>query len=79
MSTNHQPITILALISRLRRAHNKLGETFHIARGVYNPDLGNYFVVDAGSYMVRRFDSADELAEHARHVGVLAAHEMVGS
>lgn len=72
------PVTLSALIQRMRRRCRRDGETFHVTRGKYfNSNLGYCYTVDDSNVLAAWWWSLDALVETAREVGVLAPYEDV--
>jgi hypothetical protein len=72
------PVTLSALVQRLRRHHARQYERFCITRGTrWFTDLGYWHVVDDRNFVACSFSSRDGLIEHAREVKCLAAWESV--
>lgn len=74
------PITLRALVARLKRRFARDGETFHVTRGgderAYNSDLGQWYTTD-NNVLRSAWHSLDALVEMARECGVLRSYEEV--
>jgi hypothetical protein len=80
MQTNPQemkvPVTLTALVQRLKRRFARDGQTFHVTRCARTTDLGQWHATD-NNWLVWKCDSLDQLIDLAREVGCLKLHELV--
>jgi hypothetical protein len=70
------PVTLHALVQRLKRRHARDGETFHVTREHARDNIGLWHTV-ADNVVRDWWQNVESLATHARDVGVLGAHEVV--
>ena len=66
------PITLRALLERVRRRHTREGRTFYVSRGE-QAKTGRYFLVDANNHVVDA--KINDLEAHAREIGALQPFE----
>lgn len=71
------PITLHALLLRLKRYHGARGESVHVTRARLESRLGRWHLIGTRNVIQSWWRTLDELVQHARAEGVLAPHETV--